>query len=312
MSNKRKILVTGADGFVGAHLLRELARDGNQVEIRTLRYHGPSDGCAFHADITDEAAVERVIEAYVPDVVYHLAGYASVAQSIGGAEQSWRVNFGGTFNIAAVLARHAPRATMLHVSTSEVYGLSFNDGVVTEDTPLRPANAYARAKAAAEAMLGDIYSPDGKLIVVRPFNHTGSGQDERFVVPSFAAQILRSKAEGTGEMVVGNLDAAREFLDVRDVVRAYRLLVATAASLPRRSCFNVASAQPQRIGDILARLQALAGWQPKVTVDPARLRPSDIAVASGSAQRLYDATGWTPEIALDETLSDVLSGFRSS
>lgn len=310
MANRMRILITGADGFVGNHLVRRLSSAAGDAEF-VLFSRTPGALGAIQVDITDRDAVLRVVERCPPDVVYHLAGYASVAQSNAGQEECWNVNFVGSLNLACALAAHSPSARMLHVSSSEVYGRSFNEGLVTEDTPLAPLSVYARAKAATETMLGDVFPDTGKLIIARPFNHTGPGQDKRFVVPSFAHQLART-GQGGGEIRVGNLEAQREFLDVRDVVRAYTMLIDAAAELPCHSVFNVASGQAHKIADVLYRLKQLSGSNAPIVVDPAKLRPNDIPVASGSSRKLEDTVGWKPEIALDTTLADVVADARKS
>lgn len=306
-----RILLTGGNGFVGSHLAPLLAGIGERRMLVRPGSAAPEGWHAEEAEITDEAAVARIVRDVGPDLVVHLAAQASVGA--GMAEATWRVNFGGSLALAAACARHAPEATFLFVSSGETYGASFKEGPATEGTPLRPQNAYARSKAAAEAMLGDALAPTNRLIVARAFNHTGRGQDERFVLPSFAGQIARIEAgRQAPEMRVGNLEAARDFLDVRDVCEAYLALLATSSDLPMRSVFNVCSGVPRRIADLLEALRAMSRTAFDIRLDEARLRPSDVPVAIGVNDRLCEATGWAPMRPIEQTLRDLLDHARTT
>ena len=214
--------------------------------------------------------------------------------------------------MAEALAKRAPGGTLVLVSTAEVYGRSFAAGEpLDEGAPLAPANPYAKAKAAAESAVQDVAGPQLRVVVLRPFNHTGPGQDERFVVPAFAAQIARIE-RGLGEPVlrVGNLSAERDFLDVRDVARAYVEVLRRAEELPMRLVLNVASGVPRRIEDVLGRLKALARRDFVVEPDRTRLRPSDTPRAVGSRAAIEAVLGWRPEIPWEDTLAAVLDDWR--
>lgn len=263
------------------------------------------------ADLTDSGRVDALAEDYRPDLVVHLAAQSSSGSSAGVGGETWRVNVGGAIALAEGLARHSPDVTVLNISSSEVYGQSFRDGPAKEDSELRPLSVYGRTKAVAESVFADILPGTARLITVRPFNHTGPGQDERFVVPSLAAQIARiERGEQAPVLRVGNLGSERDFLDVRDVIRAYAGLIAHAATLPMRSVFNVASGRAVPVSEILSRLHAMATTYISVGQDPARMRISDIPRAVGDASAIREATGWTPEIELDEMLRDVLGAMR--
>lgn len=260
-------------------------------------------------DITDEGVSDRLIADLKPAIVVHLAAQSSVT---GQVENTWRVNFGGTFNLAAAVARHAPHCEFFFSSSGEVYGRSFNNGPAIEETCPQPLNAYAASKLAGEAMLRDVLPATSRLIVARSFNHTGPGQDERFVLPAFAAQVARIEA-GLVEPVikVGNLEAERDFLDVRDVVDAYvRLLLLPAAEAGSRLTVNVSSGHPRRISDLLRRLTDLSRTPFRVEIDPDRLRPSDIPRAIGRSDRLAGLTGWAPARDFNTTISDLLDWCR--
>ncbi len=308
----RRILLTGGAGFVGAYLAPALVAAFPDAERLLLRMPGETIARAGWRNaeglVTDGAAMADLVRTFQPDLLLHLAAQASGGASLKAAEATWRVNFDGTLELASALAQHAPQATFFFVSSSEVYGHSFLAGPAREDSALSPANAYARSKAAAESMLQDVLQPDQRLIVVRPFNHTGPGQDNRFVLPAFAEQIAAIEAGGEPVVRVGNLEARREFLDVNDVCTAYIALLRTDTDM--RSTFNIASGQAHRIGDMLERMRARARRAFAIEQDPERMRPSDIPCATGDNTLLKQTTGWRPTITLDDTLDALLAHWR--
>jgi GDP-4-dehydro-6-deoxy-D-mannose reductase len=307
----RRALITGGGGFVGRYLRVALAAALPEADIILTTHKGARANSWVAADLTDSATVNALAEEYRPDLVVHLAAQSSSGSSAGVGGQTWRVNVGGAIALAEGLARHSPDVTVLNISSSEVYGQSFLDGPVKEHAELRPLSVYGKTKAAAESVFADILPDTAKLITVRPFNHTGPGQDERFVVPSLAAQIARiERGEQAPPLRVGNLGSEREFLDVRDVVRAYAGLIEHAETLPMRAVFNVATGRAVRISEILSRLQAMARRHIPVEQDPARMRVSDIPRATGDASAIRAAIGWAPEIELNEMLRDVLDAMR--
>jgi GDP-4-dehydro-6-deoxy-D-mannose reductase len=311
----RRILLTGGSGFVGRRLGPMIAAAWPQARLVNLTRPGEAGGLSGWENIAtpllDRAAMSEFVGGLKPDLVIHLAAQASVGAALNGAEDTWRINFGGTLELASACAAQAPGATFLFVSSAEVYGRSFLNGPASETTPLAPANPYARSKAAAEAMLPDILRPDQRLIVVRPFNHTGPGQDERFVLPSFAAQIARIEAaQKPPRLEVGNLDAEREFLDVDDVCRAYLSLLCASPNLPLRDTFNVSADRAFVIGELLQRLRALSSAQFEIVVDPARMRPAEIPSVSGRSDKIAAATGWTSRTDIDGLLSSLLDDKR--
>ena len=253
MDGSHRILVTGAGGFVGGWMTARLAAALPGAAV-TAAGHAAAGGPSL--DVTDRAEVDALVEAFRPTAVIHLAGVSSLVEARSRARVAWEVNLFGTMNLAEALMRHAPGARFVQAGSSEVYGGSFNaaGGTADEATPLAPLNPYATTKASADLMLGEMAEAGLAAVRLRPFNHTGPGQSTAFAVPAFAAQIAAiERGEREPVMRVGNLDARRDFLDVRDVVEAY-LLAVTTPSLPRGVVLNVASGEPRRIGDILDAL----------------------------------------------------------
>ena len=314
----RRILVTGAGGFVGRHAMAALAAaraPGDRITGigRTLPSYLP-EGVALHAvDLLDAAALAGVVSAFAPTHVLHLAALSSVAQASGSPAETWRGNLVGGLNLAEAMAAGAPGATLVFASSGEVYGRAFLAGTRLPETAVpEPANAYARTKLAGEAMLADILPAAGiRLIVARPFNHIGPGQDERFVVASFAAQIARIEAGLSPPVLdVGDLAVRRDVLDVADVVAAYRRLIDASPDLPEASVFNGASGVARPIAELLEGLRAAARVAFEIRVAPDRLRPAEIPTASGDASALARATGWLPEVALPDALAAILADAR--
>lgn len=314
----KRILVTGAAGFVGRHMLAALsavAEPGNR--ILGIGRGSPTivpDSVAYQSvDLLDEAALRACMSAFQPTDTLHLAAMASVQQSADAPTETWRSNVVGLLNLADSLVREAPGSNLFFVSSGEVYGRAFLAGhPLSEDVPPEPLGAYARSKWFGEEILRDVLpGASVRLVILRPFNHIGPGQDERFVVPSFAGQIARIEAGLAPPVLeVGNLGAARDFLPIKDVVRAYVDLIANAKSLPSGTILNIASGAARTIGSVLADLRALARAPFEVKVAPDRMRPSEIPVAAGDSARLRAAIGWAPTNNWTDALASVLADAR--
>lgn len=263
-------------------------------------------------DVTDAVAVERLFSSFQPDACVHLAGIAAIGMAKAEPRQAWAVNFHGSLNVGQAILAVAPQCRMIFISSAEVYGASFKSGAVLDETALlAPLNLYAATKAAAELALGAMTSDGLRLLRLRPFNHTGPGQSEAFVVPAFAGQIARIEAGlAQPEIAVGALEPERDFLDVRDVCAAYVAGLAAFDRLANNSVLNLASGKPARIGDILDRLLAQTGAKIRVTTDPKRLRAVEITRAVGDASAARRLLGWQPTYGLDQTLTDVLMASR--
>jgi len=312
-----RILVTGGSGFVGRYMLEALARaypSAHRVSLARTGETNPSPGWnPVTFDLLNPTEVEAAIRETRPDLVIHLAAQASAARSFVAAEETWRVNFVGSFNLASALARQATESVVVFASTADVYGASLSEGDAHEDMIPRPLNAYARSKAAAETMLADVLPQSARLVVVRPFSHIGAGQDKRFALASFAAQIVEiENGRAEPRLSVGDLSVQRDFLDVRDVVDAYIRLIAVSPDLPARNVFDVASGQTRSLASVVERMRALARRDFEIVVDPSRLRPADIQIARCAAAKLRETTGWSPRRTIDETLVDLLDYWRAA
>jgi GDP-4-dehydro-6-deoxy-D-mannose reductase len=291
-----RALVTGAAGFVGGHLVPALQSAGWQVTATDREL-----------DVADAGAVAARVAALGPDLIVHLAAVSSVPASRSEPDLTYRVNFLGTRAVLEAAARGAPGARVLLAGSGDQYGAARpGSPPFRESDPFRPRSPYARTKAAAD-LLGGVYAARGLDVVrARAFNHTGPGQEERFVLASFAKQVAQIAA-GLREprLRVGNLDSCRDFLDVEDVVAAY---VALASREVPAGAYNVASGRARRVGEALDALLRLAGVAPRVETDPARLRPTDFA--AGDASRLREAAGWAPRVAFEESLARLLADWR--
>jgi GDP-4-dehydro-6-deoxy-D-mannose reductase len=298
----RTILVSGASGFVGRHLMPALAAA-----------YPDSALLAPTIDVRNAAEVDAAVQAGQPDVFIHLAAVSTVAAAQQTPDQAWQVNLQGTMHLAWALSRYAPDCQMLFVSSADAYGASFRAGLkLDEGAPLSPQNIYAETKAVADLALGGMAAQGLRVVRLRPFNHTGPGQSPQFVVAAFAQQIARIAAGVQAPAIqVGNLESWRDFLDVRDVCAAYVACVARRDSLAPGTILNLASGQARRVGDVLADLAALAGIEIEIQVDPSRVRATDIRIASGNAARARELLGWNPVIPWEQTLKDVLDECRA-
>ena len=290
-----RVLVTGSRGFVGRWLTRHLVDEGDEVVELPAGI-----------DVADRVALVEAVRSVSPEAVYHLAGLASVAGSWADPEATYQVNTVGVAHLCEAVSGCSPVPRVLLVSSAEVYGrVPAAELPIGEDRPFAPVSPYAASKAAAELIGLQAWLGRGVEVVrARPFNHTGPGQRADFVVPALARQVCDAVAAGTGRIAVGNLAARRDLTDVRDVVRAYRLLVGHGEP---GGVYNVCRGASVPISEVLDRLLALSGARLQVEVDPARLRPSDVPELRGDPLRLHAATGWTPGIDLDDTLGDVLA-----
>lgn len=290
--------MTGADGFVGRHLLEHLRAQGDDVV-----------GVDRECDVTNVDELRAALEYVRPDAIYHLAALTAVGDSWLNAVEYTRVNVLGTKNLLDVANDVVPTSSVLLVSSADVYGV-----VRPEDLPLvesfrvAPANPYSSSKVEAEHVAHDAVRERGQRVVIaRPFNHLGPGQSTNFVVPAIVDRLLEAVDDGTDEIVVGDLSTRRDFSDVRDVVRAYRLLMERGVS---GEVYNIASGVDMGLSDIAQRLVTAIAPYVRLVADESLLRPVEVPVSRGSYDKLRKATKWRPTISLDTSLRDVIDDMR--
>jgi GDP-4-dehydro-6-deoxy-D-mannose reductase len=304
-----RLLITGATGFVGGHLAERAAAGGARVVGVARGAGGPTElESVVHADLTDPGAAEEAVAGARPDAVAHLAAQASVPASWTNPNETIQANAAAAANVLEAVRRQAAGAIVLLASSSEIYGAPA-DLPVDEAHPLRPQNPYAVSKACADLLAGMYADVHGLRVVrARSFNHAGPRQSDAYVVSAFARQIAEAEARGenTLSLLTGNLEPRRDITDVRDVVRAYLLLLERGEP----GVYNVCSGTATRIADLLAGLSELTGVEVEPRTDPARTRAGDVMEIRGSHARLTEATGWAPEIPLSRTLADTLAWWR--
>lgn len=292
-----KTLVTGAGGFVGSHLCSLLSQSG--ADPAGLALGGKK------VDLRDARAVDAAIGQMRPAAAYHLAAQGNVGVSWQDPDATREINVTGTRNLFDSLARHAPRCKVLFASTGAVYGgPAPGRGPLGEDRELRPQNPYAESKAEAESICREFH--EGGLLdvrVARPLGHTGPGQRLGAVAPDFASQIARIKLLGLApEIKVGNLDIEREFGDVRDVVRAYALIVEKGEP---GGAYNIGTGDPRKISEVAAALMAAAGVDVELVPDPGRIRKADESTIRLDTSRL-EALGHRRAYDFETTMADVM------
>jgi GDP-4-dehydro-6-deoxy-D-mannose reductase len=305
-----RALVTGASGFVGRYLVDALRRENAQVTA----CGGPHDAAGLlPIDLADASTIRAALDVARPEVVFHLAAQTFVPDSFAAPAATYEANAMGSARLAQAVREYAeageraPR--IVFTSSAEVYGQREPaDFPLQETLALRPATPYAASKAAAEAiLLAEARAFGLDVVVARAFNHIGPGQSDRFVVPALARQLADIAAGGTPLLLVGNLNAARDFLDVRDVVAAY---VALARDGESGQVYNVCSGTAVKVRDVLRELIAIAGVAVEVREDPQRLRPLDVPFFVGSAAKLQARTGWRPCVPWRRCLRDVYDDAR--
>ena len=300
-----RVLVTGANGFVGSWLLPELMAAGHEAVAAP-----PS----ADLDITDGPAVARLVRDVRPDAVAHLAAVSYGPDARADPTRAMAVNEGGTRALMEAIRAERPGVPVLVASSSEVYGApDAEDLPLTETAPLRAVLPYGRSKVAQERVaLGHGAAYGIPVVVTRAFNHTGPGQRHVFVAPALAQRALALRGTGATSIRVGNVDVRRDFLDVRDVVRAYRELLegAAAGSVPPGTVVNVASGRSVSIREILVTICRIAGVTATPVADPSLVRTDDPAEVVGDAAALHALTGWSPRIDLGTTLADLVASLE--
>jgi GDP-4-dehydro-6-deoxy-D-mannose reductase len=321
-----RVLVTGPTGFVGRYLVEHLVERGDVVVglSRSGAWPASHAGVAGRARIERfdlakdrEAALVEFLARKQPQVVYHLAAQSNPSLSMADPRGTWDVNLGGALTLFEALRRHAetcteaPRPRVILVSSGVCYGNPPPDRLpVDELCPLRPTNHYAASKAAAELVALQSYLAFGtEAVIVRPFNHAGPGQSETYVLSSLCRQVAEVEAGLRPEVEHGNLDVVRDFTDVRDIVRAYRLLSEQGCA---GEAYNIGTGRDVALSGMLKMLQSMARVPIPTRADPARMRPVDQPRLLANANKVAETTNWRPAWAIEQTLEDMLNYWRVS
>jgi GDP-4-dehydro-6-deoxy-D-mannose reductase len=294
-----RALITGGRGFVGGHLAQHLLDAGDEVVVADRE-----------VDVTDRAAVGEALARVAPDVVYHLAAMTSVAESWKRPAEFTRVNDLGTAHLLDAAHEAVPDARVVLVSSAEVYGIVREEDLpLDESSPTVPANPYSTSKLEAELVAREaVRSRHQSVVIARPFNHIGPGQSTAFVIPALVRRFLDATAQGIHFIMVGDLSTRRDFSDVRDVVRAYRLLAEWGRP---GEAYNVASGHDVALVDVAEEIRRRINPHVEMLVDPELLRPVEIPVNRGSFEKLHEATGWEPMLSLATSLDDIIASERA-
>lgn len=309
-----RALIIGGAGFVGEYLAKHLLECGDSVHITKLPQEGFSlagtEVCEL--DILDAPAVRALIEELAPEHIYHLAAQSSVGLSWKNPALTIDINIKGTCNVLQALSDSKSEAKLLLLGSGEEYGyLRPEETPVCEENPLRPGNVYAVTKV-SQNMLGAVYARAYGLNVMctRAFNHIGPNQRAGFVLPDFCKRVAEIEA-GACEAVlqVGNLDAKRDFTDVRDVVCAYRLLMERGQP---GETYNIGSGKAIAISALLEMVLSLTKAEIRIERDPSRMRPADVPCIEADTSKLFAATGWKPQIPLESSVAQCLDSWRAA
>lgn len=309
----KRVLITGSEGFVGSHLWTELESHGYDIYGTALNIKDarlPEN--TYQCNILDKESLDKLISSLMPDIIYHLAAQPKPGVSFKQPQTTFEINTIGTINLLeAVRNVNSYQPRIILIGTSEEHGIvKKTDLPITENTALNPINPYAISKVANWYLAQEYVKSFGfDIIYITPFTHTGPGQQKGFLAPDVASQIAQlEKKNNDGIIYTGDLNAKRDVLDVRDVVRAYRLLAEKGRSGERYLVSTGKSIQVKKIVDTLLSLSLV-----KIThqLDPERNRPSDIPDLYGSHAKLTKVTGWKPQIPLEKTLSDLLDWYRT-
>ena len=311
-------LVTGISGFVGGHLAEHLLDQGDEVfglsnsgrwpaTLAHLADRARIEACDL-AGVDPDAMTERIARDR-PEVVYHLAAQANPQASVADPRGTWALNLGGTLTLLEAVKASGLKPRVVLVGSGVCYGNPSAEHMpVGESCPMRPNNPYSASKGAADLLGVQHYLAHGTdVVMARPFNHAGPRQSSTYVLGALARQVAEVEAGIKPRVEVGNLDIVRDFTDVRDVVRAYRLL---ATKGDPGEIYNLGSGRGTRLSDALETLRGLAGVPIEVFVDPARVRPVDQPLLVADASKLRGSTGWAPMFSIEATLADMLDDWR--
>ena len=300
-----RALITGSQGFVGRYLRQELENNGYSVTGLDIQ---PGDN-TIQVDLLDYEQVKNAVESIAPDIVIHLAGQANVGLSWKIPQRTMEINVIAAINLMEAVRVYNPKVRMVLVGSSDQYGnLGAAGADVTENLQPHPQSPYAVSKMAQEEMAKVYVRAYGmNICMTRSFNHGGAGQREGFMIPDFAAGIVRVERREVSELRVGNLTARRDFTHVKDVVRAYRLLAEKGVP---GEVYNVGSGKTYSAQEVLDLLRGMANCEVPVCQDPARMRPSDTPVICCNHEKLTRDTGWEPLLNMQAIAEDTLCYYR--
>ncbi|MGI6152815.1 MAG: GDP-mannose 4,6-dehydratase [Christensenellaceae bacterium] len=300
-----KALITGAGGFVGGYLADELICSGYEVIKTDIK------GEVRAADLLNFDAVKKLIDDVRPDVVFHLAGQASVKLSWSNPQLTFRLNVEGTANLLDAVRAANCKAKILLIGSGDEYGkVEEQDCPIKETQPLKPQTPYAISKQAQEEFaLLYARSYDMDIVMTRSFNHTGPGQQKGFVVPDFASRIAEIEKGAEPVIKVGNLKARRDFSDVRDIVRGYRLLAEMGKS---GEIYNIGSGTAYAVKELLDHLIEISNKKIEVVEDPEKMRPVDTPLVVGDIRKIQEQTGYERHYSIEKTLEDTLDYWRKT
>lgn len=318
-----RVLVTGASGFVGGHLAAHLLSAGDVMlglSESGLWSKSTPPGIAQRVRLEPwnlatgtVAGLADLLSRKRPEAIIHLAAQSNPQRSVADPRETWTVNLFGTLNLLQALrdAAIAPAPTVVLVGSGVSYGNPAPENLpVTETCPLRPNNPYAASKAAADLLgIQHFLAHGARIVLARPFNHAGPRQSDSYALSSFAKQIAEIERGRRDRIEVGNLQVVRDFTDVRDIVRAYRLLVEKGQP---GEAYNIGTGRDDSLESLLEKLRGLARTPVEIHVDPARMRPVDQPRLLADASKLRAQTGWEPQITIEQTLADMLDYWRGA
>ena len=309
-----KLLLTGANGFVGQHLISILP-DYQIIGIAHNSDLKTSGNVIYESgNILDRGFLEDLIKKHQPDSIMHLAAIAPTWTQ--DPENIFKINLLGTLNLYLAVENQKKASgidpKIIYISSAEAYGKTINPEKITEENPFFPANYYGSSKVAADRLSYQMsQSAKLRITIIRPFNHTGPGQLKGFFVPDMASQIVEiEKDDSKNELMVGNLESVRDISDVRDIVEGYKRIMETETT--PGEAFNLCSGKGTKMQDILDILISKAKKQIKIVEDPKRMRPSEVPITVGDNTKFISLTGWEPKIPLDQTLEDTLNYWRTT
>ncbi len=304
----KKIVITGIGGFVGEYLAAYFVVQG--FSVFGFDRHGATipNVQAATLNLLDKSAVDSYIKEIQPEYLIHLAAQSSVKKSWDNPEETTKINVEGTKYLLSAITAHSPKCITLIVSSAEIYGTP-KEIPLTEKSPINPNSPYGKSRQEQEKLCEEYRQKNNlKIIISRSFPHTGPKQTDQFVCSNFAKQIARIEAEKQEPILsVGNLEARRDFTDVRDIVRAYHLLITNPNA---NGVYNICSGKSIPIAEILKTLLSYSKKKITIIQDPAKMRPSDIPDLLGSNSKFVQLTGWKPEIPFDQTLKEMLNWWR--